>query len=340
MGLKVKKRGEFWWIYGTVAGQRIRRSTRTTCEEAARRIAAETEARRQKAALYGADQEATFADACVSYIKNGGETRFLKPILEHFKDSRLATIKPGHIRILARDLLPKASGATMNRQVITPCQAVINHAHGIGLCAPIKVKRFPVPKPERVAVDWQWIDEFREHAVNPYIRALGLFMFTTGARLTEALSIRPEHIDFASSAVRLTNTKSGEPRLCYLSDDMTIELKMLAPKRCRDRTLRVFGYANKQGGFYKDWRATCERAGIKYVPPHQAGRHSFATELAIRQGLNPKIVADLGGWKSTRLVMDTYSHTEDLAKIVRSAFSRPIGTSPPHGNVVNIKKDK
>lgn len=56
-------------------------------------------------------------------------------------------ITAGAIRQSAITLYPGTSGATMNRQVIVPTQAVINHAADMGLCDGLQVLDHATPAP-------------------------------------------------------------------------------------------------------------------------------------------------------------------------------------------------
>jgi hypothetical protein len=88
-------RGGIAYLHGTVAGERVRRSAKTRDPEVAERIRAETEARLIKASLYGVANEATFADACVLYLREGKRRRYLAPLIESLGRKRLAAITPG-----------------------------------------------------------------------------------------------------------------------------------------------------------------------------------------------------------------------------------------------------
>ena len=61
-------------------------------------------------------------------MKAGKPTRFLRPLLEHWRETPVSQITAGAIRQAALTIYPDATGATRNRAVITPAQAVINHA--------------------------------------------------------------------------------------------------------------------------------------------------------------------------------------------------------------------
>jgi hypothetical protein len=180
------------YIHGTINGERIRKSLGTRGPKIAAARKAEEEARLQRAAIYGIAQEATFAEACIQYLKHQAPTRhYLEPILKRIGNAKLANLRAGQLRTLAKELYPGRKPQTWNRQVIVPVSAVINYAHDLGLCPPMRIKRFAT-QDEKVkqAVDRDWIDRFREHAVSPYVAAYALFIHTTAARSTEAMRLR------------------------------------------------------------------------------------------------------------------------------------------------------
>jgi integrase len=94
-------------------------------------------------------------------------------------------------------LYPKASGATRNRQVIVPTQAIINHAASLDLCKHLKVERFPTQKKLKQPVTWEWVQAFMAHSV-PHLGALCCFMFLTGARVTEAIELTWDDVDLVA----------------------------------------------------------------------------------------------------------------------------------------------
>jgi integrase len=68
---------------------------------------------------------------------------------------------------------------------------------------------------------------------------------------------------------------------------------------------KVFGYACKSTA-ENHWKAAEKAAGLPHLPFHRC-RHGFATGL-LHAGVDPVTVAELGGWKSRRLVVETYGH--------------------------------
>lgn len=301
MPLKVFKRGQVYHFSGTVAGQRLRGTTGTASKDIAQQIAAREEARAWKRDLHGPEAVLTFADAAVLYRKAGKSTRFLVRVEDYFKDTLVRDIKAGTIRQAAIDLYPKGSAATRNRQAIVPAQAVINHAAELEHCPAIRVKRFKVEGKIKDPITVEWLDAFCHHA-NPYLGALALFMFVTGARISEALRVDPESdIDFKARTVNIRKTKIGEARQVHMPMRLVVALANLPRKQNRP----LFFY-RKRGDCHLQWLRTCKRAGIKRLTFH-SGRHGFATS-ALQSGIDPKTAAWLGGWKNIRLFMETYAH--------------------------------
>src|SRR5690606_5375777 len=86
--------------------------------------------------------ELSFAEAVDTYLDTHPDARFLVPLVRHFGKDKIVAIDPPKVRKAARELYPKASPATWNRQVVTPVRAVINNAAEEGLCDHFRMKRF------------------------------------------------------------------------------------------------------------------------------------------------------------------------------------------------------
>lgn len=317
MSLKVRvirgQKGK-WQIEGSVAGQRVRR--RITAGE---RAIAEAEAARIEREIWedriaARSEVRSFAEAALSYMQADHSRRFMEPLICHFGRLALEDIKPGDIQDAARLLYPGRKPATWNRQCITPAQAVMNHAADRGWCPRMEVRRFAVQKVKRQAIDRQWLDAFMASA-EPVIAAVALFMFITGARVGAATAMKWDAVDFHRRAALLPASKGGPARECPLTMEMVAVLAGL--ERVNDR---VFRYAPQAGQFRRKWNEAIERAGIERATPHEAGRHSFATEMIVRRGVDPATTAALGGWKSPRVLMETYAHPERLRDVADEVF--------------------
>lgn len=314
MPLKLWKNAHnVWQVRGTVAGQRIRKSTGTGDEATARKYAARLERDAWARHLAPVSETLTFEAAALLYLESDREARFLAPLIRHFAGWDVAEIRQGHIHDAAVKLYPLAAPATRNRQVLTPVQAVINFAHERGHCAPIKVRRFREDRAPRAAVDRAWLDAFMAQADArglADLATLALFMFTTGARISEALTVAE-----VRGRVAVIQTKTG-----WREAILSRELMLRMAGRTRFRW-------SSRWSVYGPWREVCAAAGLAYVPPHQAGRHSFATEMIVRRGIDAKTAADLGGWASPRLLVDRYVHPASLEDVVDEVFGSPTPTA-------------
>ena len=324
--LKITKRARekegrtIYYLSGTYQGQRFRESLKTSSRDEAQR-----EFERKRAEIVAAidgdkSRVLKFADAAIDYIKAKKELRFLPPIIAKMGERPIAELSSGEIHDVARALYPEGSAATRNRQVICPVLAVINWAVERKQCAPIVIKRFKEAKgAKRQAIDRAWVDAFRRAAAGLGLRYLGdmeLFMFTTGARLGDAEGLEWPAVDLERKTATLYDTKNGETRVALLTDEMVRSIRIYP-----DRQGRVFGgWARRR--LYKRWQAICETAGIEYAPPHQAGRHSFATEMIVRNKVDIPTTAKLGGWKSHKLLSEVYAHPENERQVAEAVFGK------------------
>lgn len=300
-------------IHGTGPdGKRIRRALKTRDPIRAEEARAHLEARLWRAGLYGAQEVTTFDECALAYAQDGGETIYLLKVSEALAGRRLKEITPRDIREMARKMYPNAKASTINRQAITPARAVINYGHAQGWCGPIKVESFPVDKPKRRAVTRAYLDALRPH-VPHRIFVVMLFLHTTGRRVEEALSISVEQVDLDGRKVAIPMTKNGEPATAYLTDEVAELIAGIMPP-----SGLVFGYAGR-ASLYPTLRRGCKKAGLPYLATHQVGRHSFATTLS-NAGFRSKEIADAGGWKSVRLVAETYEHPEDAGQRAAKVF--------------------
>ena len=303
MSLKVYKRGEVYHYGGTVAGRRIRGSTGTASKEIAQQIAGREEARAWQRDLHGPEAVLRFSDAAAAYRKAGKSDRFLTRIEDYWKDTLIKDITGGSIRQCAMQLYPRASAATRNRHVIVPTQAIINHCAESDLCPPIRVKRFKVDTKVKTPASWEWIEAFAA-GNKPHLGALAMFMFLTGARISEALSVTWDDIDLRGQKVLIRQSKVGAERMAHLPPVLMVKLANLprdkVPFKYRNRNLMV-----------RVWQRACKRAGVEELSPHSC-RHGFATHM-LRAGFDVVTVAKRGGWKTPRHVFETYGHAvEDI----------------------------
>jgi integrase len=331
MPLKIYKRGEVWHYRGSVAGRRLRGTTGTANKETAARITAEIENKAWKHRLDGPAAVLTFAQAAIAYRAAGKPTRFLERIEDCWKDTLVRDITPGAIRSAALALYPLASGATRNRQAIVPMQAIINHAAESELCPRIRVKRFKIETKSKVPATIEWVQAFMAHCKHPHLAGLALFMFLTGARVSEALAVEWDDIDMREKTVLIRQTKLGNERRAHLPQSLIVALANIPRSNSRRG---VFWYETRNHCLMV-WRRTTKRAKIAPLSFHSC-RHGFATAL-LQAGIDPVTVAKLGGWKNVRHVFDTYGHANDDPTIT-DRISGTILTQPTTLDSKKVRK--
>ncbi|MCK9553451.1 tyrosine-type recombinase/integrase [Aquamicrobium sp.] len=323
-GLKLKDRDGIWYAVGTIGGKRVRESLGTRDKKVAEEIRAQYEARLWKRHTYGEEAVRLFEEAAASYMEQGGEGRFLAPIIRHFKGRAIGTIKPAELRAVAIQLYPTASPATRNRQAIIPSRAVVNHAHDLGWCGPIKVKMFDVPKSNKhKPVDRKWLDAFMAQADKDklwHLSALVLFMNQTGARVSEAVNLLGEHVDLTGRIAVLAKTKTDEWSVRHLTTELVGRMGGLGIETGKP----VFSYTDPKA-VNRRMAAVCKRAKIERRSTHSAGRHSFGTNAMAVPGADIKAAMDAGGWKSAKLFLETYVHSKDAGRELAKKFDEQNG---------------
>jgi integrase len=331
MPITIYRRGKVWHYRGTVSRRQLRGSTRTTDKERAQRIAAEVEARAWKRHLDGPGAVLTFAQAATLYLQAGKQPRFVRRILGYWKETPVAEITPGAIRQSAVTLYPDATGATRNRQVIVPTQAIINHAAESELCQRIMVKRFPVETKVRRPATWAWVQAFMS-ASSPHLGAVACFMYLTGARITEACSLTWADVELGHARALVRQTKIGAERWAHLPPVLVTAIANIPGPR----EGKVFRYSSRDTA-KPPWRNACKRAGIEPLSFHSC-RHGFATGL-LDMGVSPITVAKRGGWKDARHVFETYGHDVASVTVTDLLISTKSAQSEPD-DAQKVKKNK
>lgn len=313
-GLKLEIKNGIWHVAGTVAGQRIRKSLSTRDKATAEELKAQYEAKLWKRHTYGEEAVRTFEEAALSYLQQGGEGRFLPKILKYFKGRAVGSIKPAEIRQMAISIYPTAAPRTRNRQAVAPARAVVNHAHDLGWCGHIKVKQFEVQKSiKHKPVDRDWLNAFLAEADKSnlhHLSALVLFMNQTGTRVSEAIRVMGKYVDLERRIVILEKTKTDEWETRHLTAELVVRISALGV----ELNERIFSYTDPKA-VNRRMKAVCVRAEIEPRSTHSAGRHSFGTN-AMAAGAKVKDAMEAGGWKSAKLFMETYVHSDEGGKRV------------------------
>ena len=319
---KTRNGGFVWWYDGTVAGHRLRASTRTKEKDIAARIASEVEHRAYKRNLDGPQEVLTFPQAVALYIKAGKltterERRYVEKIEDYWKDTKVKDMKAGAILQSAIDIHPMDTAATRNRQVITPTQAIINNCARLELCSPIRIERFKGERKIKQPVTLEWLDTFCAHA-RPLTAALATFMFATACRISEAMRLEWADIDFQQRTILVVKTKNKKQRLPHMPQRLLVALANLP------RDDKPFGCWS-ESMLRRFWDEDVAKA-IKAVPEFSrltfhSCRHGFATKL-LRDGVDVRTVADLAGM-TVPVLLETYAHALQKPQLTEGLFGTP-----------------
>jgi hypothetical protein len=199
------------YLRGTVRGIRIDESTGTSSRAKAEEIRTRRESELLDQSIHGRRATATFASAALSYMQQGGEGRYLTPLLAYFGVERLSAIDQAAIDRCAALLKPGAATSTINRQIHTPISSVLKHAAARGWCEFRPIER---PRQPKGKTRWLTIEEAGRLISSASVHAAPLltFMLYTGARVAEAVYLRWEQVNLIRRHVVFLDTKNGTDR--------------------------------------------------------------------------------------------------------------------------------
>ncbi len=332
MPLKLIKLYGIWHYDGTLLpGDRLRGTTRTASKEIAAQITARVEAEYWQRHLNGPQAVLTFPQAVAHYLAAGRVqskrdhlylTRIIRYWAEHARKAKVSEMKvkdmtSGLIRQSAVDIHPQDSGATRNRQVLTPTRAIINHCAELGLCNFVRIKGFEFEEEIKAPITLPWLDTFSAYAVTPMVRALGVYMFSTGRRISDAKRLDWPDIDFQNRKVRIHTTKNKKQQFAHIPPRLLVELANLPrdkkPFWAPESTLR------------RQWDKTIE-AAAKDVPgfarlTFHSCRHGATTKL-MHDKIDVVTVGKLVGM-TPQQVMKTYGHAQNDPALTDTLFDTP-----------------
>jgi integrase/recombinase XerD len=187
----------------------------------------------------------------------------------------------------------------------------------------------PAPRPRARLPEIMSKNEIQtlfEHCAHKRYKALFSLIYSAGLRISEALALRVEDIDFDRRVVRVRNGKGGRDRLTILGDKAAEALRSYMAAY-RPVGLAFFSpsdpgrpcNARAVQGFF---RSLAKRAGLSPRYHVHTLRHSFATHL-MEDGVNLFYVMRLMGHSSLSSTM-VYLHMRSPASLdIRSPIDSP-----------------
>lgn len=259
----------------------------------------------------------TLEEATVKYIQakrpSLGDTRRIERVVDAVgKDTLLEFINQDTVTNL-RDAWYDGEGkdGTVLREIVTPLRAILTLAHKRKWCAE---PMFEELKEAGGRIEFFTPAEAELLIANAanHLKPLLIFLFCTGARLSEALYLDWRDCDPIGGWVIFWDDRTKtETRRDVLLPPRAKEALLALPHRAgmvfRTRTGEPYERKAFGGGQIKTgWNRAIERAGLRdTLTPHKC-RHSWATwHMHVHQ--KPLLLMQDGGWSSLKLVL-RYGH--------------------------------
>lgn len=174
------------------------------------------------------------------------------------------------------------------------------------------------------------LESFR--SIAPHYTPFVLFLFLTGCRLSEAIGLRWEDVDFDRGEIDISSslvkdrtgngykrirkgTKTENMRLLDLNDELRLLLEDIGPRGPDLIFTSPKGNVIDSGNFHRSWKKALEAANVPYRKIH-AIRHTLLS-MALEEGLPVTSVAYLAGHADSRMILQTYGHIINRPKLPR-----------------------
>jgi len=220
------------------------------------------------------------------------ERQFVAKIVQAIGSLNIRDVKPMDIANAANRLYPGALNSTKNRAVYVPTAAILHYATENDLRPYLKVRKLREDRP-RNRRPLEGSLELLLANTEGAKRALLIFLFAQGWRITEVLRLRWEHVRLATRELEAGVGKARAWKTVEMHPDVYKALSDL-PHRSDGY---VFGWRVRQN-VYRWLRPLCARLDIKFTP-HMA-RHEFATQLHDRAHADGADLVMVGTWTSER----------------------------------------
>lgn len=314
MPLSLVKRGDIFYVRGTVRGRRIYETAGTSERQLAEAYRAKREAELFEASVFGERAVVSFRRAALSYLdfqpRSERTKDYVARLVDHFADTRLGKIDQAEAdRSVEKIVGLNAAPATKVRVVYTPLTAILTHAARRDWCAAPSFETPPTPPGKT-----RWLTPTEAEALigaaAAHLRPMLTFYLCTGARVSEAIELPWSDVDLAAGRAVLRDTKNGHDRVAALPPAAVATMAAMP-----HREGRVFRrddgepYVDRErweGGQIKTaFRTARTRAQIRELTPHDL-RHTWATWFyALSKDL--LLLKSEGGWRTLSMV-ERYAH--------------------------------
>jgi integrase len=298
-------------------------ATRTRAEAWARKIETDVDEGKH----FGVARVKTLAALIDHFNANGkriaaqaDRERALRWWKREYGTRKLAAIKGDVIAEATRKLAAENIGApdaprTRSEQTVrhylVALSAAFTYALGIDWIGvhPLRGRKLPPVSPGRIR--WLEPDERArllaacDASGNPDLGLVVRLALCSGARYSEIVTLRWSMIDLARECAFLGKTKNGEQRVMPIVGDALAMLKSRPRGIGRALLFPPPDDPAKVRNFWQAWDVARRRAALPGFRFHDL-RHDAATQM-LRAGVDSRVVATVGGWKS-QAMMARYAH--------------------------------
>lgn len=264
-----------------------------------------------------------FNKVYLPYSKNehrdpyGNQSLFNNHLGPRFGSKRMNEITRLMIRTWINELLDKGYSASfINRMLV-----LLGHLYtiandldveGVPARSELRIKLLKVVQKHTTHLSSKEVQRLAlalEASKNLKLKYIVSFLLMTGARRSEALNAKWEHINYGSKTWLVPLAKSGQPRHVYLSDAALTLLDRLASEAFTDHS-NPYIFPNPTTGqpyrcIHNAWKVARTAAGLPDLRLHDL-RHSYASTL-VNNGVSLYDVQKLLGHSSIKTTQ-RYAH--------------------------------
>ncbi len=296
--MSIYLRGETWWLYVTVNGQRIRRSTETSDKRKAQEIHDQV----KYSAKQLKESGKTLNDALKLWLtarpRSDREKSAIKIFLESYPNRPLSKVSGTDIF----DATIKYNPSTYNR-TINIIRASITLAENRGWCSGIKlIRRKENNHRLRFLTKAEWLRLQKE--LPEHVLAMATFAIATGLRQANVTGLQWANVSLKEKLAWVDSTETKSKK--SISIPLNQSALSILEKENGKHPNCVFTYKGKPIKSVKTaWNKALKRAKIENFTWHDL-RHTWAS-WHVQSGTPLAVLKELGGWSDISMVM-RYAH--------------------------------
>ena len=341
--LRLKLRGDTYYVVGQINGRRIRKTTKTSDKSIANEIRVQME-HEMLTGRRSTTTQKTFNQAVESYLKRREHTsnttsRYLVGFMDEWGHMPVGDINQMFLEDWMDDRLSEVAGPTVRREV-NVFMPVLRHANKRGWIDEVPIIERPADGEPRLRV----LDEAEYQAlmgactpITADAAGLTKFLLHTGARIGEAIKLTWEDVSLGAEPyciLRTRKRKGGrEAQRTVPLNDVLLDIIDLRWGKVVPTSGQVFTRWTDQRAAGKCVISYANDLGIGDFRPHDL-RRTFATRL-LERGANPRTVADLLGHTSLTMVMRYMVPPDHVKKDAVMALAEPKGVN--RGDTPNLR---